>query len=81
MTQGARILDEPTPDLKTSSASKPARIEIKFVLWGVLGVIVLGGLYVLLAGSPTKNRALEDNTNSPPAAMYGRMPSAPPRHN
>ena len=74
-------MNDPTSDLKTGSPGKQARVEIKLVLWGVLGVIVLGGLYVLLVGSPTKNRAAEDNTNSPPAAMYGRMPSAPTRHN
>jgi hypothetical protein len=74
-------LDEPTNDVDTEIENRPARIEVKLVLWGVLTIIVLGGLYVLFIGSPTKYRAAEDSSNSPPAAVYTRVAPTSAKHN
>ena len=73
----------PEPD-STSSTAKSARFEIKFVLWLVGILIVLGGLYVFVFGSPTRNRAAIDSENSPPGSMYVKAtpsaPQTPPPH-
>jgi hypothetical protein len=68
-------MSDPPPEIDVNSTTKSARIEVRFVLWGVIGLIVLGGLYVAIAGSPTKDRAAIDSSNSLPAPVLIRHPA------
>lgn len=48
------------------------RFEIRLVLLFVLSVMVFGGLYVAIFGSPARDRAEIDNTNTPPPGIVTR---------
>jgi hypothetical protein len=57
-----------TPEHPGGAGGRPLRMEVGGVLLIVLIVLVASGLYVLVAGSPTKSRQAIDSPNSLPGA-------------
>jgi hypothetical protein len=51
---------------QNEDGAKRGRIEVRIVVIGVLVVILLGGLYVALYGSPASHRATLDSNNTNP---------------
>lgn len=52
-------------DIKPSAYSVRSRIEIRTIIAVVVLVLVLGGAWVLIFGSPTRHRAAIDSSNNP----------------
>lgn len=61
-----------------NSEGRRAGFEIRTVLLVVAGVLIVGALYVLIAGSPSKKTQGADSTNAPPAPMYEKVPGPAP---
>ena len=54
-------------DLGSSARTRRFRFEIRTVVAIACLVVVLGGVYVAVFGSPTRGRAAIDNTNTDPS--------------
>ncbi len=73
--RGATMPEEKLSDLQPGPASQRSRWELRTLLIVVVAVIVIGGIYVALFGSPTRNRAAVDSGNSRVGGMG--QPSRP----
>jgi hypothetical protein len=62
---------ELVPD-KAPQEGRRGRFEIRLVLLVVVLVMVFGGLYGAIFGSPARDRAVIDNTNTPPPGIVTR---------
>ena len=67
--------DEPIP---RDARNQRGRVEIRVVLAFVATVIVLGGLWAALRGSPTADRRAEDSPNYQTSHPIAPDPSAAP---
>ena len=74
----------PPDDLETLEHDENAapsvqrgRVELRFIMILVAAVILLSGGYVLLFGSPTRDRAAIDNTNTNPMPNLQAPPIQP----
>lgn len=64
-------------DLKPSPYSVRSRIEIRTIIAVVVLVLVLGGAWVLIFGSPTRHRAAIDSSNNPRPTIESRAVDRP----
>lgn len=70
-----------------TDTSKPAlttrggrgRMEVRLVVFGVVGVLVAAALYVLVFGSPNHERRAIDSPNTDPFRAAPAAPAAPER--
>jgi hypothetical protein len=61
-------LTEPDPNA-LDPAERKGRLEIRMILVLVLAVLVLGGLWVAINGSPVAERRALDSSDRGPAAV------------
>jgi hypothetical protein len=61
----------------TAGPAKRGRMEIRTMIFIVLAVMILGGIWVAVNGSPTRNRAAIDSNANPTSTFAPRTAPAP----